>query len=1448
MHAQASKAAPTANGIVSMPGWVSGIQSRCPLRIAHEDVYGRFASVGLNYSNLFTSISTLAQGDNESFASIDVSAIKAEAARSACDGKTPMLCHPALMDCCFQVLLGTIRYLYVPFVPTHIARIEWCLAGGATLPDRITVFARSRVEPSGTLCGDVLICTEEGTQVLGVVEGMECTSLGRSSAEQPSFVATWQTWENSSDIPHSTAEQWQHAFSGFSGALLSRRPEVELLLSNVCLAYMHDFFVSNQSHIKPLVPTPAWATHRTRYWQWCLDKVAEANKSNVNLESALAAVNSMPDASDWRLELAAVTRIGSNLRALLSDPFAVGRILFADGDRFMTDLYAQAATFQPFVDVCAQQVVAAIRAAPDRVITILELGAGTGALTARIFDSLFEGQTPEAAAQLSARLRYIYTDVSMKFIQDARPRLASYSFIDYRVFDIERSPSSQGVDLHTVDIVLGFDVLHVASDLSAGLSNVHAMLVPGGSLCLIELTRPWLWTCMFFGLFSGWWSMADERQQVTQTQQQWTDRLSKTGFNGIRMEDERSEQDRKERMQEFCHSIITARTPSVDMVRASPVPVSASSSSAFLSLPPPSPSVRPLTLFDATVASNDLDRLLAVAIEIISANQPCEIHIITQGGQNMLNQEYEEVDPTHAAIIGFARVLGNEYPFLVRLLLLDFDSVCTGADRFAWLSCVRGLSHDTTESEYAVRRGQLLVPKFKAVGQETEERVAAKQADFMDVTAAYRLEVGTVGELGTLRYRRFTPPALGPNDVLVRVHAAALNFKDLMLALGMLTNPMGLDAESLAFNPPSAQMGLEFSGVVVAVGSAVADLSVGCSVFGLGANCFASHVVTAQHLVAKKPEHLTHTAAVSMPIVFTTVYSGLIDKARISAGETVLVHSAAGGIGQAAIQLCQHVGAKVIATVGSEAKRDYLKCVYGVNTFADSHSNQAWKQDVATLTGGRGVDVVLNSLKGDAIPLGLQSLNVGGRFVEIGKVDILANSPLSMGLLLNDVSLFSVQLDVMMQSNPDRMGRYLQAVAQLAQAKAIRPIVDKVFAAQRAEEAFRYIMAGQHKGKIILDFSKEAMQADNTQIMLSPHSRLFHSDCVYVLTGGCGAVALQVVHWMSSQGGRQFLLLSRRGRAALRPSEAAKLDALKAFGVNIAVEAADICDADSVSAAYARSVSTHGFPSLSFSSTRFGLLHLAMVLDDAIIPQLTPARMLTAVACKLQGALNLVHAFPIKQVDCVVFFSSAASALGNPSQANYAAGNAFLDSYAHCLQSAHPHLRARVLNLGVVEDVGVLAEDYKLKQLLTAKGFAGGLTSAGVCKLLKRMMQSEREQVQLLHGAFDWRQIIEQYPNMRARFAHLVDHRSEDRNASSGSASSDGTFTIELLTAHMSQVLGVASAKLDPTDALTLQGLDSLLAVELSATLNRKFGVRISQMELLGGASMQDIVNRAEAM
>ena len=1341
-----------------LPAWCNGLQSRCTGEMNQKSIYERFKSVGLTYGPLFQGVTSLKVGDNEAFGTMSLKAIH--------DHSKAFYVHPALLDSTFHVLLGTIRYMYLPYVPTLIRRIQW-FAKAEEMDETVHVYARS-VYSDNSLEGDIIIADTNG-KVLGSVEGMQCTALGQTADKrpmQPTYTVGWQPYA----VPGAFAPTRPAVWSEIPADALTATKT----LDDAMVAYAAAFIAGVKASPKPLpiakLPAPKQQLYAT------LEAISAGKQPS---SSATTAIDSL---TSFELEAQVVHRIGKGLQDLLTDPFGVGKVF---NDTLITDLYAKSSTFRVYNKVIADQVVLYLDSHPTRVVHILEVGAGSLALANEIIPIL-------ASKNYIGRIKYVLTDNNAKLLSELKTKFSVNSFVDFKLINLDDDLIKQGLLPHTYDFVLANDVLHTASVPLDVVNRISSVLVPNGILLASEATSVPIWLEVFYTLF---------KTSTFPAAEAWRATLVAAGFHSVSIQQSGEP--------EFVHSIIAAQSPA--LVANANVGASSNANSV---------------IFDAHEKS--LDSLLELAQSTYESKDPIDYWVVTSNGETVPESfTASSSEPLHAQFVGFTRTWANECPQHA-IHIVDFAEGTNAATRASWIHTLQ--SFVTSEREVAIRNDTLLVPR----GHLYSTTVAAPLSVTPTAQSApFRLEVGSIGQVSSLQYRSVASSNgvmldYGVDDVVISVRASALNFKDLMLALGMLNNPMGLDSQSLKFHPPTS-MGLECAGVIVAVGSKVNRFKVGDEVFAICEHSVASQVVTHQNFVATKPAHMSFVEAASLPIVFCTSYSGLIDKARIQAGETVLVHSAAGGIGQSSIQLCKHVKANVIATVGNVKKRQYLTEKYGVTMFADSHSNAAWKKDVMDLTHNIGVDAVINSLKGEAIQYGLECLKVGGRFVEIGKVDILANNELPMGVFLKDISFLSTQLDILMTGNSARVSKYLTAIAELAQIKAISPLVDKVYSAKDIEPAFRYLMAGQHMGKVMVDFS-----AENLPTAIYPSSHVFVNSVTYMLSGGCGAVGLRVVQWMAEQGARYFILLSRRGESALRASELKELRSLERFGVHIHIAKADVGSKADVKRSYdeARAL---GHPA------NVGIMHLAMVLEDDPLPKQSSKRFAPVLACKVDGIRNMVNAFPKENVAFVIMFSSVSSVLGNPAQSNYAAGNAFLDAYAFYLNAKG--YKAKTVNLGSIEDVGVLAEDYKLRMVLNMKGFAGGLTSAGVCKIIDAMLRDDQH-TQFVHGAVEWGMVTESYAIMQSRFNHLVDYTAANN---AGGGSSDNAVTVDALKGAIAGLLEMNVDKLDAKEPITRQGLDSLLAVELSSTLKKKFGVTVSQMELLGGMSVEDIFKHAQA-
>jgi acyl transferase domain-containing protein/NADPH:quinone reductase-like Zn-dependent oxidoreductase len=310
------------------------------------------------------------------------------------------------------------------------------------------------------------------------------------------------------------------------------------------------------------------------------------------------------------------------------------------------------------------------------------------------------------------------------------------------------------------------------------------------------------------------------------------------------------------------------------------------------------------------------------------------------------------------------------------------------------------------------------------------------------------------GDLRSLALEPMARPQPGPGQVLIEVKAAGLNFRDVLTALGEMPFPAG------------ATLGGECSGVVTAVGERVEGLTTGDAVITFAAGSFASHVVADARLVSKMPPALSFEDGAGLPIVFLTAEYALKHLAQLRRGERILIHAAAGGVGLAAVQIARNLGAEIYATAGSDEKRDYLRSV-GVRHVFDSRS-LGFADDVMAATGSQGVDVVLNSLGGEFIQRGLDVLRTFGRFVEIGKRDILANAPMGLSPFIRNLGYFAFDLAIVRELRPDLTAQMLQDVLDAMAKGELSPLPTYAVPLSEAPRAFEHMARARHIGKVVL--------------------------------------------------------------------------------------------------------------------------------------------------------------------------------------------------------------------------------------------------------------------------------------------------------------------------------------------------------------------------------------------
>ncbi len=519
------------------------------------------------------------------------------------------------------------------------------------------------------------------------------------------------------------------------------------------------------------------------------------------------------------------------------------------------------------------------------------------------------------------------------------------------------------------------------------------------------------------------------------------------------------------------------------------------------------------------------------------------------------------------------------------------------------------------EAQLAVRDGELLVPRL-AGGREGPAGALAVPSG----GDAWRLDVSSAGSLDRLVLTTSSQATdeLAPGEVRVAVRAAGLNFRDVLIALGMY--------------PGAEVIGGEGAGVVTEVGAEVSALRVGDRVMGLFHGSMGPVAVTDHRLLVRMPKGWSFTQAAAAPVVFLTAFYGLADLGQLTRGQRLLVHAATGGVGMAATQLARHWGAEVYATA-SPPKWDTLRAMGFDDTHIANSRTLDFEHHILTATQGQGVDIVLDSLAGDFVDASLRLLPHGGHFLEMGKTDI--RQPADIAATHPGVTYRAFD---MADAGPDRIQEMLRELLALFESGALSPLPVTAFDVRQAPAAFRHLSQARHTGKVVLTLPQP----------LDP-------DGTVLITGGTGTLgALTARHLVTRYGARRLVLTSRNGPEA--PGAADLQAELTALGAETTVAACDAADRDALAALLTTIPDTHPLTAV---------FHAAGVSDDGILTALSPERMDGVLRPKVDAAWNLHELTADTDLSAFVLYSSIAGTLGNPGQANYAAANTFLDTLAH---------------------------------------------------------------------------------------------------------------------------------------------------------------------------------------
>ena len=1384
--------------------------------------------------------------------------------------------HPALLDACLQVIAAAVpgfdstdeRPLYMPF---SIDRCSLKPARSQRLESHVILTEQT----AASLTASVAVLDENGDTVASI-EGLRLKRVGASDLQQATalddalYRLDWQPADSAS-LPLDAVAASVAGNRSFGRMALEYGLEDYLRrlseLDAICAAFIAEALstlgwqpriganVEAGALAEELRIVPRFRPLLGRFLAILADSgILRADSRGFTVAKAAVAGQAAPALArlaevwaDGKAETALVARCGPELAAVLSgkaDPLA---LLFPGGDTEAgAAIYTSSPAALTYNAAIADAVGALVRQVPaGRKLRVLEVGGGTGGTTRFILDRVE-----------TERLDYHFTDVGPLFVSRARERFGSHGCMSFGLLDLETSPASQGYDRHGYDLVIASNVLHATRDLRLTLGYVNDLLTSEGALLLSEVVTRQPWIDISFGMTEGWWLFKDTALRPDYPlleEQQWRRLLEEAGFlaaevvpaeleaektNSILVAVRDGAREKRDAMREgtaedrmlLCFAdasgaaarlaetwpgrvITVTKGVASDLGNAVHPVIDPDRTEDFNALldvvgePACIAWLWPLDMKEnGCVVDGEACRPLLGLVQALARRgaAPREgLWLVTAGGQAP-GRDASGLEPQQSTVWGFGKVIAQEHPELhCRRFDLDPSDIVTSLE-----SLRRTMAASGVGEEFACRDGRVLEARLV--------RAALPETPGTDVTR--RLDSSSRGQLDNLFYREVERGVPGDREVEISVRASGLNFRDVLNALG-------------TYSGGEVPFGSECAGVVTAVGPSVTGLQPGDEVVAIALHALGERVLAHESLVVQRPPQLTWSEAACLPIAFVTAHHCLHAAGRLARGERVLIHAGAGGVGMAAIQLALAAGARVYATAGSEAKRDYLRRL-GVVGVYDSRS-LAFSEALLADTGGAGADVLINSLSGDFIPASIAATARGGRFIEIGRSGIWTAD--QVGAVRADVEYSAIDLSEEMLNAAPRVRAILCDVMQRLAGGRLQPLPVRTFARDETVAAFRYMAQARHIGKIAI------MQPIDEDSLVGPRG-------AYLVTGGLRGLGLLVAERLVERGAGSLVLT---GRNAPSPGAEAAIRRMKERGTEVHVVTGNIGDEGDVVRLFEKIA--------TLSQPLRGIVHSAGALADAPIVQQDWAHFRTVFAAKITGTRLLARYAEKHRLDFFVLFSSIASVLGSSGQANHCAANAFMDVFAHRLRALD--VPATSINWGIWSGTGA-AVDHAVIERAAARGL-GAIEQRGGLGIMESLICSQRAQA--IVQPIDWQLFLPTvtkdgrrpalYAEFSVRATASAAAPAPVRECGSSAteqlaglpATARPAFLAGIVRRAAATVLALEDATAIPADLpLKEAGLDSLLAVEMRNALGKALDRRLPSTLLFDYPTISAVVGFLE--
>lgn len=1253
--------------------------------------YNRFAEIGLGYGETFRSLSEIQVDPHRNLAKATVALNKTAGTIKGGESDYPL--HPTALDATFQLAIiaffgGQVEKANALFVPAHLSQL-YIKAG--VRHDWGTAVARGSIQGPRSAYVQLQMMDTNGDVFLEVdsmrfARFKELKSTTEEQWRQPfSSPFTRLVWKpdirtlNNCQI----RELFHPPIESMNGAALL---EVVDMICCLVVFEIYGTFKLGEEVLCPRGDMRHWLT-------WIRGIVEEDQRRNVvevrklSPEQRRQLLQKLNDEAGDSPEAKAAMLLYENVGEIIDERRAGIDVLVTN--KLLTPLYETGHVIAGSHSQLFNIMDCLGHANPN--LRILELGAGTGAATRVAMNALVGSNGIKRYAD------YTFTDISSAFLTPANDLLSDYRDVQYSVLDIEQDPLKNGYE-PVYDVVLACEAIHATANMDQTLAHCRSLLKPGGKLVLVETIRMRVLLGLLYGTLTNYWQSDGRTEGPYMDLQTWERRLRGNGFSGpdLVLDDYNAPHN--------TTSILVSTR--VEANEPGSPDQSTEQEAGLIYLLHDAQSAPPLlkqiaTEFERRGATCKVSSIDA-ALETVPSNARVVAFLTSKGDlfnsdecrlkcfQHLAQSKsmiwltpggiVKGQNPRGAFMTGLLRVIATENPgghFLsINTEGYNFepgnDDLVRGIVSKEFVLQTERLGEDFIDSEFAWQDGCMWVSRVvpdAGLGEYSEISKTPTRQGFqmlpIDQHGPIRADFEATGILNSLYFRPYTEllQPLPDNYINVKVAAVGLNWRDLAITTGR---------NILA----SSNLSSEYAGVVTKVGSNVDGLSVGDRVYGLGRGQFGNYETVPAAFAQKLRPTDNFVEAATMPLVFMSAIYAFEYLVRLNKGDKVLIQSASGGFGLAAIQIARNRGAEIFATVGTSDKVSFLVDCLGIpvdHIFPSREPENLIR--VARAVGNGGFDVILSTVAGgDSLYQSLKALAPMGHLIDVGRVDVLRSKQLGLELFQKNANFSSFDLNTAVDNDAQLGSQLMKTVNELLRTDRITPIRPfSVFDVSELDQGLLSFSQGTHTGKMVVSF-----QNPNSVVKLlrQPRSATFDPEARYVITGGFGGLGRSIIKWMVDRGAHDFVLLSRRG--ATKNAAQVFLNDMNRRGVRTQAIVCDVSKREDVVQAF-QQISAVDRPIK-------GVVNAALSLSDLSFSKLTNDQWCSGVAAKTQGSVNLHEATLALPLDFFVMITSTESIWAPPTQAAYIAADEFQTYFARYRRRLG--LPASTVSYGFVIDVG----------------------------------------------------------------------------------------------------------------------------------------------------------------